>query len=585
MSWLQKTLLIIFSVIISFTIFEVILRVKNYPPQLNSEFYRRDLKWTSEQVELNSFGYRDREYKQDKNENGFRIYTIGDSYTYGWLIDDPQDTYTKIIEKKLSNKLKRGVEVINAGSPGFTIKEEIDRFINEGKFFYPDLVLIGINDEEPDTTSTYFRPSDLTFPQFIKNSRVYQATLGNYFGKIAEKKFHDFLQNIYENPNSKDWKEFEAYIIKLKEEASKINSKLAILVFPHVHPNNPNIPYDLYSFNKKFEELGKKLDIIIIDPLDKFLKHPDKKRLVINPLDPHPTVEMNFLVADEFLRQFDIEEYFSNHQEYFPQRQIVSLDQSNNEIGAFQHIVKIDSNIPGYPWVYFETINESNSQSFPLVGKEFRKTKFQNDYLQTAKSFIHAGLPGATITYHQIPSENGVIKISRNIYGFEIIGVSQILALRAMENGATKGDYISPASIKREGDEWVVKYDQKENYQLYKLNLKVAIRQLDINKHGEVENISQTQEFKQIVSSNTDKVTFSLKDKTFSWIRFEDFQGGGFDYALVNNKASKLKSVSSDDKTLTLVFDKPISKGSEVSFFTTSKYQHAPGEKIQIEME
>ena len=96
-------------------------------------------------VVYNTYGYRDREIQEGKNPGTFRVYSLGDSYTFGWYLPDPKQTYPKLLEKELNETQGLPAEVINAASPGFSVKEEVDRFLSEGRLFFPDLVMIGVN--------------------------------------------------------------------------------------------------------------------------------------------------------------------------------------------------------------------------------------------------------------------------------------------------------------------------------------------------------------------------------------------------------------------------------------------------------
>lgn len=580
-----KILLVLLAVVVPLAVTEAFLRIINYPPELNREFQRKDIRWTIANVSLDSFGYRDREYALDKPKNTFRIYTIGDSYTYGWLIDDPNGSYPKILEASLSKDLEKNVEVINAGSPGFTIRDETARFVNEGKFFSPDLVLFGINDDEANVSNFFSRPVDINWPGFIKNLHIYQASLGNFFLRQANKKYTQHILDIYRDPNSQDWKDFVDYILKIRDEAKKVNASLALVLFPHIDPGNPNAAYDFYEFDQKFKEMGKQYGIYIIDPLDAFKAYPDKSKLVINPLDPHPTVEMNKIVANAILKQFDFKKYLSEHVEYEPVKKTVVISKNNSDVGPFQRINSISSNVSGYPWVYFETKNGDDVQEFPLIGMQYRKTAFHADYLQTAKAFTHSGLPGAIMTYYTRPEEKGIIQIDQNLYGYDVVGASYILAMRIMDNGTTKGDYIVPTQIEKSGDKWLIKFDQKEDYQLYELNLKVAVRQMDIDPEGKVTALSATSKLSTTLDQDTDKITFTPDYKIFSWARFEDFSGGGFDYAYVDDKMTPLKAINLKDNGLTLTFNKSLHKGQTVSVYVSSEHNLSPGEAIKLDIQ
>lgn len=572
----------LFSVLCSLFLIEILLRFLNYPPELNKKFQRKDILWTIENVSLNSYGYRDKEVNLQKADNTFRIYLLGDSYTYGWLVDNPEDRFANIVERNLSEQLKIPVELINAASPGFTLKEMVGRFANEGRYFNPDLVLIGLNDDEANISRTYLRKKEI---KFLSDSYLFQATVGNFLDKNVAKKNHEYLAGIYRNQDSKDWPEFTALMLKLKQEASKINAGLGIVLFPHIHANNPNAPYDLYEFNQKIKDFATKNKIYLVDPVETFLKYPDKTELRMNPLDPHPTVKMNKLLAEEILKQFDFQTYFQHHLPYIPNIKINYLSAHNLSLGKFNRIDKVSSNTGGLPWVYFETKNETNTQTFPLIGSEFRQMRYNADYLQTAKSFTHSGLPGATMIYNLYPDQKGVIKIKENLYGYRIVGINYLMALQITPNGATRSDYLLPTSIKREGGEWIFSFNQNEDYQMYKANLKVAVKQIDISPDGKAENLMQTIELKTRTPTETDKVSLPLAQKIYSWSKFEDFANHGFEYALVSGKVEPLVKVETNRNQLTLTFSHSIKSGQEVVFYASAKYLLAPKEILKVETE
>ena len=141
---LKKLSVFVGGFLLSVLITEILLKIFWMPSYLNPRFERDDLKWISGNVILNRFGYRDREFDLT-NRQKYRIYSLGDSYTYGWYINDLTKTYPKLIEKKLEDKYGQGIEVINASRPGFNLKESVIRFKQEGILFSPDLVTLGIN--------------------------------------------------------------------------------------------------------------------------------------------------------------------------------------------------------------------------------------------------------------------------------------------------------------------------------------------------------------------------------------------------------------------------------------------------------
>lgn len=579
----KKISLSISSVILTLVVMELILRLLNLPIELNKDFQRKDLYWTEKNVVLNSQGYRDKEYPLERSENSFRVYTVGDSYTYGWLVDNQQEVFTKFVENELNKKLDKKVEVINAGSPGFSINEDVNRFISEGKYYYPDLVVVGINDDEANYTKTFVQPLDLKWNKFIRSLHLYQITLGNFFKKKAEDINHDYVIKIYTDNNSKDWEKFAEQVLLLKQEANKINAQLAIVLFPHILPSKPNVPYDFYSFNQKFKQFGGKNGIFIIDPLADFLKYPDKEKLVVNPLDPHPTAEMNKIVANAFLKQFNFEEYIKNHTPYIPISQNIQVSESNLKIGPYELIKNIAGNL-SLPWVYFETKNGASIQNFPLRDKASRMTNFYVDDLQTAKSFTHTGIAGATIEYHLYPTESGIIKIPKTIYGYNVVGINHIFALKIADDGNVSSDYLSPNSIKKNDSEFIINYDRREDYHNFRVNLTVATKQLDIDPEGNIVNIIKTEVLTKKLDSDSQSVVLSITEKISSWQVFSNEPGKNETIAYVDGDMTRVSEIKTDQNGITLNFFRKLHKGQEVSFAVARNY-NLNDETINIEFE
>lgn len=65
---------------------------------------------------INSLGFRDREFEANNNNNRIRIVAIGDSFTFGWGVEN-SCAWPKVLEEKLT-AIGHSVEVANLGQPG-----------------------------------------------------------------------------------------------------------------------------------------------------------------------------------------------------------------------------------------------------------------------------------------------------------------------------------------------------------------------------------------------------------------------------------------------------------------------------------
>jgi lysophospholipase L1-like esterase len=91
----------------------------------------------------NSLGLRNNEFSLDK-KGQFRILCIGDSWTYGWGVNDAF-TWPSQLQQFLSNRGFQNIEVVNCGQPGqypSRYREKLQQLL---PLIKPDLVLAGIH--------------------------------------------------------------------------------------------------------------------------------------------------------------------------------------------------------------------------------------------------------------------------------------------------------------------------------------------------------------------------------------------------------------------------------------------------------
>ncbi len=117
-----------------------------------------DVKFKGVNVKTNSFGLRGSEVSKTKPENTYRIIFLGDSFVFGWGVEE-EKTFVRVMERELnaSNKFAKKVEVLNFGVPGYSTFQEVELLKEKGLEFNPDAVII------------YFVENDFGLPFFIKN--------------------------------------------------------------------------------------------------------------------------------------------------------------------------------------------------------------------------------------------------------------------------------------------------------------------------------------------------------------------------------------------------------------------------------
>ena len=153
---LNVFLAFVVSILLALLVFEGGLRLfpAFRPPESVNEFHPK-LGWTKQPgatadrstaefdvtFEINSRGLRDDAMPSiEKKENSFRVLMLGDSFVLGYTVDR-EDLFVDLLEGYWRSEQRR-VEVINAGTEGYSTDQEVVWFQEYGVEYDPDLVLL-----------------------------------------------------------------------------------------------------------------------------------------------------------------------------------------------------------------------------------------------------------------------------------------------------------------------------------------------------------------------------------------------------------------------------------------------------------
>lgn len=159
--------LIILLLIALFSISEIFLRIKyknyestnyratidNFDPFLQAKLTSTD-NIGSNDLHINSFGFRGEEIQQKKPNDTFRIVVLG-----GSTVLNREVTYEKNAARLLEKKLRvyypdKKIEVINAGKDGYTSEHSLIQYLFKVKDFDPDLVIMWHGGNDLGTSCT-----------------------------------------------------------------------------------------------------------------------------------------------------------------------------------------------------------------------------------------------------------------------------------------------------------------------------------------------------------------------------------------------------------------------------------------------
>lgn len=98
--------------------------------------------WGNVRVRINAKGLRGPELDYVKPEEVARILYLGDSVTFGFMIEDWQRTFPYQVQALLDRRWGYTIETINAGVGGYSTWQEYLYLADEGVRYEPDLVVV-----------------------------------------------------------------------------------------------------------------------------------------------------------------------------------------------------------------------------------------------------------------------------------------------------------------------------------------------------------------------------------------------------------------------------------------------------------
>ncbi len=189
-SALKTTALFCVSALLAVAIAEVALRIFAPIPYSMKVEYQTDpflrLKLEPKRVyrladggscTVNSAGYRGPEFEIPKPPKLFRIVALGGSSTFSYQTDDAQ-IWTRRLEEKLRARFGGGIEVVNAGVPGYSV------FNSKVSYLYR------IRDLEPDALLLYHTWNDMKFFRRIEKGHAFSAA------PFRRRPLRDFLRRF-----------------------------------------------------------------------------------------------------------------------------------------------------------------------------------------------------------------------------------------------------------------------------------------------------------------------------------------------------------------------------------------------------
>ena len=247
-------------------------------------------------VEINSYGFRDRERPLLKKANTYRIFVLGDSLTFGWGVPAEQ-RFSDLLEEMSNQYLEQRhsltrVEVINAGIGNFNTVQELALFREKGTAWQPDLIILNyfINDAEP----TPERPASSFFRFSYLAAWLWERWTILQLRMHPERDFLHYYRGLYQE-SQPGWRQNRLAIQNLARLAKERHAKLLVAILPELH--TIGLHYAFKDIHQLIEQTATHAGADTVIDLEPLFQSETPKDLWVHPEDSHPNARAQALIA------------------------------------------------------------------------------------------------------------------------------------------------------------------------------------------------------------------------------------------------------------------------------------------------
>lgn len=211
--------------------------VIGYFPQANLDKPFNNLEFKT-LVQINSSNMRDHDYSEHKSPGVKRIVATGDSFVFGWGVNN-YETVTELLEERYL----RNMEVLNLGVSGYCASQQLEWLKTQGTKFEPDLVLFFTYGLPYLRKDRYFLEQGILYrgtPQQLENKRILYyfqkniytyVLIGQAFAR-AKEKIKKIITQTPTEPKIFRPGEIMTVLESLKQLSSEFHFKPVLIYIP-----------------------------------------------------------------------------------------------------------------------------------------------------------------------------------------------------------------------------------------------------------------------------------------------------------------------------------------------------------------
>lgn len=247
--------------------------------------------WEANPLRLRSF-----HLDEPKRPGTFRIVTLGDSFTWGYVVGDTREIWPYVLERNLRD---RGLdaEVINLGRPALSTLDERWLLDQMGWLFEPDLVILQytLNDPVPVSYADYFRLYPLVpgLNHYLDNTSYLFSFLNGRFRSLQMSLFYPEREAALFADEFEGWQASRDALLEMASESDRRGIAFFAVLFPLFEPAGlDEATYPFLEAHRKVEKTCRAAGIPFLDLRPTFAaeNRPGRSWWAL-PSDSHPGPE------------------------------------------------------------------------------------------------------------------------------------------------------------------------------------------------------------------------------------------------------------------------------------------------------
>ena len=310
----KNWLLLILAIFISIFFCEVVVRVRySYKAPWYEELITQQGQVEIRQYRKNKLGLRDRDFEASKPSVCRRILILGDSFTWGWGVNNESAVFPKLLEKMLNQKIDipgvENIEVLNGGMPGSLTDQWVDLLIKTEADFQPDVVLVVFFLRDGTLVKSipdFFNPIRNNIVERNRESILYRylysyRLLKDYIDRMLVANLYTQKINrayLGDKKETVEWEKAKSNIRKIKQYENKRSAVTGLVVFPILVELDERYPFRAVC--NTIMEFAMKNNIPAHSLLPAFMGL-NGKDLWVSPYDQHPNEKAHLIAAQSML--------------------------------------------------------------------------------------------------------------------------------------------------------------------------------------------------------------------------------------------------------------------------------------------